>query len=128
MTKFGRHLMATKKFSRQYMACYDFGHHRWIKSIFSCCLDIVRWRSNFCSSVLWWPIFQEVFEGIWIFKCNSWFILEHQVFFHLGSIYLVAHLQPLRGTLGEGQPFLHFVKILEHIKPWYFETLIFINN
>jgi hypothetical protein len=31
-------------------------------------------------------------------------------------------------VLGEGHPFSHFAKNLEHLKPWLFETLIAINN
>jgi hypothetical protein len=54
----------------------------------------------------------------------------------MGFVSLVAPLQPLRGTLGElrcqvrGEElsFLHFAKILDHIEPSLFETLIVFKN
>jgi len=97
---FGCHLMATNKFHHHRTTSYDFGCHWWIRSIFRRHLGTVKWRLNYCSTIQCQPIFKKVFKGMWILKCNFWFIFEH-LFFHLGFVSLVAHLQPLCGTLGE---------------------------
>jgi hypothetical protein len=76
-------LMATNKFHHHRTTSYDFGCHWWIRSIFGHHLGTIKWRLNYCSIIQCQPIFKKVFEGMWILKCNFWFIFEH-LFFSFG--------------------------------------------
>jgi hypothetical protein len=72
--EFGRHLMTSIKFGHHQMTAKNFSHPWWIGSIFGHHLGLVKWWLNFFLTVQWWLIFEDVFEGIWVFKCNFWFI------------------------------------------------------
>ncbi len=83
---FGHHLMATNKFNHHQTISYDFGCCWWIVFIFDRHLGILRWQLNYCSTIWCQLTFEKVFEGMWILKCNFWFIFE-LFFFHLGFVF-----------------------------------------
>jgi hypothetical protein len=105
---FGHHSYVLIEFSCHWMTPIKFNCHQTMVMNFSCpwwiywhfqllcrnhqmstkCFSIVQWQS----------ILENVFEGIWVLKCNFWF--EH-LYSHLSFVFLVTLLQPLHGTLGE---------------------------
>jgi hypothetical protein len=72
--EFGCHLMTSIKFGHHQMMTMNFNRPWWIKSIFDHHLGFIKWWLNIFLVVQWQPIFKDVFEGIWVLKCNFWFI------------------------------------------------------
>jgi len=126
LTKFDCHSIALTKFDRHQTIVMYFGCRRWTCSIFNCHLGDHLMETNLGRD--FWRVY-EFLNAIH----DSFFNSSIPIWVLCFWLPLYNHcVEPWVGwgdqVFSERLSFWHFLKILEHIQPWLFKTLIILNN